>query len=360
MKSIIRILTSLLIVWSLVNAQIPQERKYDPNKVVRNALEAAVYSKYGNNFKASYHIMDSLIANSFLDEIVDPYHTLAGCVLFSARPGFQSKDSVVTGIYKNGQIIWDDYPGSKAGFGGMLLAVRDINNDGIVEILQAEPDFDLRTREGSGISYLWILSWNGTTASIINSVDPNTHQSTLVSTDNVYELIDANRNGIFQIRGQIDSVWQSYFPDHNTVTLPYITYGWNGSLYGFWGTVRQVSENDFLPANLLEATMKCTVTKNGDQFSYEYKITNGSTSEQRLECFYIGGVNDSSSQAAPDHWIASSSSYIGGRYFYSSIGKPQFTLKPGETRNGYKTISTGFSNDRKILCSGIAHILPRR
>ncbi len=352
-----KILVLILAIWDFANAQIPQEKKYDPNETVLSSLEASVHMKYGSAYELDYHIMDSVIANSFLNEMTDPYGTLAGCVLFSAwrepQQNRQSLDSVVTGIYKNGQIIWDDYPGTKAGFGGMLLAVRDINNDGRVDILQSEPDFRLMSREGSGVSYLWILSWNGTAGAIINAVDPKTYQSTLVSTDGMFELININRNDINEIRGQIGPVWQKYFPDHNPSTLPFITYGWNGTQYGLWPTVRQVPGNEFLPANLLEVKLKNTVTKNGNEFDYAYRVTNDSTSKQRLQCLYIGGISDTSSQRAPSHWVASSSSYVGGRYFYSSIGEEQFTLEPGQSRGGFGTVSGALPTIVKYYAQGL-------
>ncbi len=141
-------------------------------------------------------------------------------------------DSVVTGIYKNGQIIWDDYPGTEADFASKLFATKDINNDGEVDILETETDFTRNTRESS-ISYLWILSWNGKTGKIINDIDPITHQSILVSTDGWYNLVDVNRNGIIEIRGEIDH-WQEDFPNLNSPTLPSITYTWNGSKFGYW------------------------------------------------------------------------------------------------------------------------------
>lgn len=159
MKYSFNILKLILFSFSIFHyelfSQILSERKYDPNEIILSALEVAAHAKYGSDFEVNYHIMDSLIANSKRGKITDPYNTLRGTILFSAWSKSQEDkdimDSVVTGIYKNGQIIWDDFPGTKAGFGGALSLTKDINNDGEVDILQAETDFTLRTREGGNV-----------------------------------------------------------------------------------------------------------------------------------------------------------------------------------------------------------------
>jgi hypothetical protein len=229
--SIIKYFSVLFILYaSIAFSQIPSERKYDPNKTIRTALIKVVNEKYGKEYKVSFHIMDSLIVR-YSERITDPYGTLKGIILFSAWSYTDERDSVITGIFKENQIIWDDYPGTKAGFGGALLLSRDINNDGAVEILSSVIDKELMTREGSGITYLWILNWDGTKGKMLNDTDPKTAQSAIVSTDDVYELVGPNKNGVFDIQGQIDDVWQEYFTNYRPKTLPFIYYHWNGKKY---------------------------------------------------------------------------------------------------------------------------------
>jgi len=319
-------------------AQIPAERKYDPNKVVLRALENSLQTKYGHAYKVSFHILDSLIANSLPDEITDPYGTLKGCVLFSASSSWESEDSIITGIYKNGEIIWDDFPGSKSGFGGALITTKDINNDGQVDILEAELDHSRLTKMSS-ISYLWILSWNGTTGRIINDIDPTTQQSVLVSVDEMYDLVDINRDGIMEIKGTITDVWQDDFPNLSPPTLPSITYSWNGTKYGFFPSARQISENEFYPANLMGIIGHCFVIKSGASYNYSYTWANQQTSKQAIEDIYIGGLEDTSSNYSPVGWHASSSSYVGGRYFYDSTYQVSGALAPGHSLGGFGTTS---------------------
>lgn len=230
-------LGAMVLLSRIASAQIPAERKYDPDKLILRSLETVVHKKYGEDYRVSFHIMDSLCAHSTTTWATDPYGTLKGRVLFSAwRPLQEEKerDSIITGMFKDGLIIWDDYPGSKAGFGGGLLLTQDINNDGEVDILRADPDLELTSRQGSGISYLWILSWNGTRGKIINDIDRKTGRSMIISIEEIFDLISNNRNGVLDIKGEIPEIWQEYFPKHRPKTLPSILYTWNGTKYGYW------------------------------------------------------------------------------------------------------------------------------
>ena len=333
------IVTLSILLFSNVSGQILSERKYDPNKAVLHALESTVQSKYGARYEIGYHIMDSLISNSPPNEISDPFGTLKGCVLFSAWHIWQSKDSIVTGIYRNGQIVWDDYPGTKGNFGNELLMASDINDDGEIEILEADYDQELTYREGPGVSFLWILSWNGTRGKIINDVDPLTHQSTVVSTGGLYKIVDINRNEIQVIRGEIDSAWQGYFPNLNPSTLPSITYSWDGNKYGFFPSAHQISANEFYPADLMGISINCTVAKSGNSYIYVYSCTNLATSKQSADHIYIGGLRDTSSIFAPVGWNASNPRYFEGRLFHSSTLGMLGTLGPGHALNGFGTAS---------------------
>jgi hypothetical protein len=322
-----------------VAAQISAERKYDPDKIVRHALENALQVKHGHTYNVNFHIMDSLISHSRRGQIADPYGTLSGCILFSAMPSWESEDSTITGMYKNGEIIWDDYPGTKASFGGRLITTKDINNDGEVDILEAEIDHQ-RSTEMSSISYLWILSWNGTAGMIINDIDSVTHQSTLVSTDMWYDLADINRDGIMEIKGAINDVWQDDFPNLNPPTLPGITYSWNGNKYGFFPSAHQITKNEFYPADLMAVSVRCVVTKNNNAYIYSYTWTNQPASKQGIHHIYLDGLADTSSNYAPTGWKASSASYIRGRYFYNSTFDVLGTISPGHSLAGFGTVST--------------------
>ncbi len=328
-----------LFITSGALAQPTSEFKYDPEEVVRNALIAALRTKYSRTYEVSYHIMDSLIAHAIRGDISDPYGTLAGCVLFSAMSDWDVKDSTITGMFKNGEIVWDDYPGTNAGFGGELITTKDINKDGVVDILEAEMDEERTTREGSGISYLWILSWDGRTGRIINDIDSTTHQSILVSTDMFYRLVDMDHDGIMEIRAVIRD-WREDFPRLNPSTLPRITYTWNGSKYGFFPSAHQIGENEFYPANLMGVSVHSKVNKNLDQYIYRYTVSNQDSSEQSINHIYIEGRADTSSILAPQNWRAGSSTYVGGRFFFNSTSGIANAISPGHSLDSLGTIST--------------------
>ncbi len=346
-----------LFITSGALAQPTSEFKYDPEEVVRNALIAALRTKYNRTYEVSYHIMDSLIANDTRGDISDPYGTLAGCVLFSAMSDWDVKDSTITGMFKNGEIVWDDYPGTNAGFGGELITTKDINKDGEVDILEAEMDRERMTREGSGISYLWILSWDGRTGRIINDIDSTTHQSVLVSTDEVYDLVDINHDGIMEIRGGIND-WQEDFPRLNPSTLPRITYSWNGYKYGYFASTHQIAPNEFLPANFLSLSVRAKVMIGGDKYIYNYTVSNKDSSEQSIDDIHIEGRADTSSISAPQRWRAASSRYIGGRYFFNSTSDIAHAIKPGHSLDGFGTVSTSLPAVVRFFAQGYRSSLP--
>jgi len=349
---------AVLAIYNTCSAQY--EDRFDPAGAIRSELEAAVTTRFGPGFVVKFAIMDSLLAHGidsrrWLGEAVtDPYGTLRGCIFFSARRLFDgynpAEDSCITGVYKNGQIVWDNSPGSKDGIGRDILTARDINNDGEVEILTASASNVIFWRgEGNHIEYLSILSWNGSRGKFINelSINPDdifAHdyaRSTVISEDGVFETLDSDGDGILEIRGQVGEDWLEEYPNYRTITTPYVTYGWNGSKYGLWPSVRQVPQNEFLPANRLSVFIKCSVLPTDSGFVYSYVVTNSATSKQRIQRFFITGITQLASSFAPASWFGGGSRYLQGRVFYELSMDRMATIAPGESKGGFGAISIG-------------------
>jgi len=114
-------------------------------------------------------------------KITDPYHTLSGCFLFLAR-GEESFSKGFIGLYrcKTDSIIWrsvflvDDF---SSGANGRVLETTELNNDGKVEIIIAQ------SQEPSGTEQLWIFSWDGTEGKFITQVDEEGESKIMVSGD---------------------------------------------------------------------------------------------------------------------------------------------------------------------------------
>jgi len=322
----------------------------DPQRIIGRQLEPLIKARYGQEYEVGHNVFDYLIANSRNDKITDPYGTLRGCVLFSAFK-LDESDSMIIGMYRNGSIVWDNFPGSKAHGTNNVLYSSDVNDDGEVDILIPEFDRFLMTREGSGISYLWIISWNGSRGKFINDIHNITGKSTVVTVDDVFDLFDTDGDGVMEIRGLISDVWQKYFPNLNSTTLPNITYGWNGSLYGFWPNVTQVPEDEPLPANRFHATVSCRVEKSNNNFNYLYTVGNHPASKQKIEWIGIEGIEDPSGHYAPSPWT-SGTSVIGGRRFSVEFEKARSMIKPGQTLSGFITQSVALPTIAKYYLQG--------
>ena len=334
----LRFLFLIIIVWT--SSAVAQEWA-DRTGKIRNQIENLVRAKYGTDFKDfHYTVFDTLILYSNADEenIQDPYGTLKGCVLFSTYKdrGESTPDTFIVGIVKNGQIIWDNSPGTKVDLGGDLLQAQDINKDGDVDLLYSEVDWELLGIKGPDLFYYYVLSWNGKSGRFINAFDST--GISVMEGNGGCDLVDKDGDGIQEIRTTLPEIDRDYGA-LRTGTFPYVTYGWNGMQYGLWSNTEQIAGDEFLPANRLEVTVRCTVQKHNDLFTYNYVVHSDTSSRQNISDIYIGGLEDTTSDLAPALWQSGSSSYIGGRAFIKYEAGEYYLIHPGQTLSGFQTVS---------------------
>jgi hypothetical protein len=341
-KFILHLSFPILLFFSFLSFLHAQNR-FDPQGMIQSQLTDLVQARYGSDFQfVAYNIIDSLIyySKSNLENIQDPYGTLKGCILFSVHKANLegAPDTFVVGMLKNGQIIWDNAPGTIADLGGDLLYAQDINSDGEVDLLISEIDDEfLSIGKPPFLYYLYILSWNGLRGRFVNSIRED--QTSAMIGDGGFELVDKTGDGIKEVKvalPDIDIDWDEY----KTSTYPYITYGWNGSQYGFWPNTGQIGENEFLPANKLQASVKCNVRKADGLFHYDYAVSNASISRQMISDIYVGGMDDTTENLAPALWQSGSSRYVGGRAFIKYAPGTYYLIHPGHTQDGFRTISS--------------------
>jgi len=344
---------------------------FDPTGAVRSQLENAVATRFGSVFVWQFAIMDSLLAHGTdirhwpREAVTDPFGSLRGCIFFSARKSLDESgvetDSCITGVYKNGQIIWDNYPGSKDCIGWSILTAKDMNQDGQVDILTPSSSEDFSRTNGDNITFLSVLTWDGIRGRFINDVNTNPEdaggaaylRSKLISEDGTFETLDADGDGIFEIRGQVGEDWLEDFPAYRTTTSPYVTYGWNGSKYGLWASVRQVPRNEFLPANRLSVSVKCIVLPTDSGLVYSYTVSNDLTSRQRIQRFFVTGFRQFGTTFAPPSWIAGSATYIEARVFSELSLDGVATIAPGESKRGFGMSSTGLPSVVQYYVQGL-------
>lgn len=239
-----KILISILLI--LFNSYVLNcQARYDHTGKVHSLLMQLIHERYGPEFtNVGFSILDSLISHSLRENerIRDPYKTLKGCILFSTYKDFGDSipTTFITGMIKGGRIIWDNTPGASADLSRDLLYARDINNDGKVDLLVRENDWELSLMRGPFLYYLYILTWDGKKGTFINEFRVDGKSS--LAGDGGYELIDKNKKGIYKIRTTLPDIgedWQEY----KTKTFPHITYSWNGKQYGFWPKKKSTSKD---------------------------------------------------------------------------------------------------------------------
>ncbi len=324
-------LVGMLLVLTCKNSQA--QHPHDPNGVIQSQLAPLIHARFGSQTNFDYAVFDSMIGKNPVhygfEDITDPYGTLRGCVMFSY---FLSGDSSGVGMFRNGQIVWSSQPTIKANgahWGEDIFATADINDDGEVDILQVGWELGK-----DNVDFMWIFSWDGTTGRIVNDVDA-TGQSTLLTTNgSTFELLDPNGDSVWDIRAYW-SPHNGWVPDDEVSTLPFVTYGWNGSLYGLWPSVRQIPRTEFQPANRLSVTSQCGVVKTGVTFDFSYTIGNASTSKQRMSEFYLAGVSRNASSRGPEHWEMQSTTRVNGRKWIVFPNYRTSMLKPGQVNSEF-------------------------
>lgn len=283
----------------------------DPSGTIEVQLTAELQNALGSQYTLGFQVLDSTIArnvgtsrNSVLS---DPYGTLKGCVLFGAdQTEAADNEHGVIGIFKSGQIIWHSDPIFKGIWGG-TFSITDVNNDGKVDLLvEWTPGAQMFL-----VRHLWIISWDGTTGTIINQIDPATGNTTIHADESMFELIPEDTVSAMAIRARWpdEEDFFKWFPGTQISTLPYVTYTWNGTQYGFWPSARQIASETFLPANLLDAPIHCSVVGQNDSLSYHYSVFNSPRSQQSLSVIALKGVHSpffNRNQSSWDFWGYSS------------------------------------------------------
>ncbi|MFO7445066.1 MAG: hypothetical protein R6W90_01810, partial [Ignavibacteriaceae bacterium] len=246
----------------------------DPVEQYRQNISTLLAQMTGGNFileSTSYGSFvavdpsDTNISNYTDYDILDPDSLLNGYVLFTAtdtsKP-FNERQGFV-GVYKNGIIKWFSN-GVDNGTRGRFIGIRDLNNNGSLEII---------TGWISGFSGLteqiWIFSWNGSTASIINEVDENGY-SEIYMDPHTCVIQDVDGNGIYEILGQ--RVKKVDTEDDVVDSVETKVYSWNGSKFGYWPNPPAYTPNSFTVANNLNASVHINITRSGDFLIYNYSI----------------------------------------------------------------------------------------
>ncbi len=311
------------------------------NRQSETPARAAINAILWNSFRGCYQVhqvldLDSLQGDMrvFNEPLENPYGTLSHCFFFTTEgrdttvidPSLPEGD--IVGLFRNGAII--AYIGDvTSGVRGHLYAIRDINNDGSVDILtQWGTDDPIH-------SQLWIHSWDGTSLRRLNAVqdrwveNDRTDESVIVGETNSFVLFDADGDGVLEIKSL-------------EVEDGSLTWSWNGQFYGSWPNTPHLSEATWLPRNNFSITVGCSVGKPSGLFEYSYNITNAPTSRQRINELCLEQIVDSAQVLSPSGWqrggVVDSNLRLG---WHARVTDHRGLVLPGQTRDGFEMLSLG-------------------
>ena len=306
-------------------------------------------STFGSDyFVGGYEVMDSLVTEGTVRDInytpfVDPYGTVKNCVIFWVKkhPPFPSytnpnpagNDTSIICIMKDGRLKWHSPP--IIGDVVHLIFCYDLNKGGMVDLgfwvdELWKGDFDL----------LYLVSWDGTEGKFISDVDQS-GQSVIIAVAGLFDAIDIEGNGKYVIRSEwADSAETgNWFPENPSPTAPFVTYGWNGSKYGYWPSVPQIPGDKPLPANRIKLIPHCNVTYGNGIFKYSYGFTSDNSSQQLIGDIYIENI-DSAATTGFGPWYGTYSWILNSYYWYSMNPDTTRMIKAGEEQTGFGFLSS--------------------
>ncbi|MGD1047069.1 MAG: hypothetical protein ABR936_17330, partial [Bacteroidota bacterium] len=197
----------------------------------------------------------------------------------------------------------------------------DLNNDGKVDIVITRT-LGISPPQWEGY---WIFSWNSSSLQIINTIDEQAKESSIISPWNFLKFVDIDGDGIYELVTE--------FEDENGIENKVI-YSWNGQQYGNWGMNPSPLPSGAYQRNNLYANVNCTVSKNVDTLIYHYSLTNLPSSKQSVDEFFLGSPDTLFAVGtSPVDWVMAGQR---GRYF-GWIALPGFNklLCKGKTESTY-------------------------
>jgi hypothetical protein len=258
-------------------------------ETLRGAISAEVLARLGNGYRVgSIANLDSL---SPAEAYEDPYQTLQGCTIFTVLGGPRADGTSprgAIGVYRGQQLVWlsDTLVEIDEINDATIRATKDLNNDGMVDIVTAWI-YGMR----SPIERYWIFSWTGGEGILINALD-STGSSVIKAQEGNLRIVDVNGDGWWELQGRI--------PDFRNETDSLMTYGWNGSAFVQMqdlGGSRLVA-----PRDAIICTVQGSVAKSGNELKYEYVVWNSLASQFDLDEFNLGKQSGDFRDGRPSDW----------------------------------------------------------
>ncbi len=352
--SIKTIMYSVILVFAILFASVMSYGQATYKEVSDEAWMNAknlVLHNVGSQYRLTDVIeVDSSIGNKFIanGQIEDPYQTLKGKILFVAGRSslhFGGEPRGVFGVIDVSGIRWrSDSVIANFQIGSTrIIKSADINNDGKIDIVISRKD-----ESGNYENAVWIFSWDGTTGSLINAVDEKGESLVHAQTGADPDFVDTNGDGVDEI--VLTTYPEDTKPSFNTV------FAWNGTVYDKQPT--QPSPDQFLPRNLLSASIKSSVGFDGNRYTYSYVVRNQESSKQKIDEVMIGTSVDSVgfSYTSPNKWVA------GGRkdlcIGWRAVPLFDLYILPGKSKSEFSLSTSNLPALVKFYIRGKNHMPP--
>ncbi len=331
----------LLVTSSFTYSQIVDPD--DPQGAVKQEINSAIKNTFGSDYRAAFDILDSTFTKkqgtSPNSVFRDPQGLLKGYILFVAdKWSARDLEHGIMGLYKNGHIAWHT-DSIIQGVGGGIYSIKDINNDGTVDIL-----YEWYPNDNILVRYLWIISWNGTSGTLLNDIDSEDGNTTILAVDSHFDLMEDTTSHIFKIRAlwpDSDERETGYFPKTQLSSLPFVTYVWNGAKYILGAENDQIPRTALFPANQFILAVKSNVRKSGDSLAYEYTLKNSSASKQTIIKFLLTPVCSNISLKCPNDWfVGTNTDFKLGLWSVKDGLTNKGGVVPGKSRKNFTVVST--------------------
>ncbi len=298
----------VLLLFFILNSIIYSQSYISPGFTdeVRNSINNKLSQQFDENIKVVFVLnIDSTLGDGLspyypeIGEVKNSYSTLTNCLVFTAIDKIENKGLV--GVFKDGNIIWHNnleisplsvvYPLN-------IPIIKDINKDGIIDILTTW----VSGMNSNPLITLWIYSWNGFQGFKINNSDRLGQSLIKSDSDNSFDLLDIEGDGVWEIVGYERSYKNIDSLDiEDSFNYSPIIYKWDNTLYTKQSLLIDVY-HDIFPRNKINEKVKATIIKVNNIIRYNYLINNLGDSNQNINEISLLKLNEDINYFLPQYW----------------------------------------------------------
>ena len=283
---------------------------------IEQQVKSELESKYGISFLVDVDAFDGGDAYTYQD----PYFTLSGTYLIMAS-GLES-DKDLIGVYKDGALLWTTEPELISSTYRHFLGSRELNSDGKVELI-----IGWKLGVNPRGSFLWIISWDGSTGQIINKTDERGRPEVYSGGDVIF-FPDFEGDGIYEIM-----TYDFYDGDEDDSNDQYFLLKWDGTHYSLYQKLQQkdlILSQFYRKGFLVDVNAQIKKTLGNNLFQYD--IFNEANSQKKIEHIHLASnISSFKSISIPHDRDLFDSRYGFITLFAEGLDKEKTSLVPGDS-----------------------------